>query len=79
MKPQDLVVYSQVSLNKTLMDRRYNHYGHTFGKVRNICRQYGIKHRKIGQWTEFRAPKSRLQMFVEKLHFSLTPYTTSIS
>jgi len=67
-------VYSNAPLNKKLMDLRPASFRQIFGTIENICRQYGIKHKNIGNCIEFSAPKSRLQLFIEKLHFSRTFY-----
>ncbi len=71
----NLVVYSQISLDKELIDMRANRRGFFFGTVRQICQQFGIKYKRVGQYTAFYAPKTRLQKFVEKLHFSGNKYT----
>jgi len=68
-------IYSQVSENKTLMDRRPQTYGMIFGKVSDLCRQLGIDMTVLKNCIEFSAPKPRLQLFAEKLHFSLTPFS----
>jgi len=74
VKPTETSIYSDINLDDTLMDFRHNRYGQKFGKVTDICRQYGIKYRKLEKCTEFTAPKIRLQMFLEKLHFSKSSY-----
>lgn len=76
MKNIEMAIYSQVSLNKCLIDRRIQTGGQVFGKVEDVCRQYGIRYHKKGSWIKFYAPKSRIQIFVEKLHFSLITFTT---
>ena len=76
-KPKEMSVYSKASINKELFDcRRYTHR-QTFGKLSDIVRQYGIKVEYIGTCFKFSAPKSRLQLLIEKLHFSRTPYSES--
>lgn len=74
-EPQDMSVYSTVSLNQTLRDVRGRYGNFSFGTVENICKQYGIKYEKIGDGYKFSAPKLRLQIFIEKLHFSQTKYS----
>lgn len=71
----ELSIYSSVPLTKNLMDVRVGRYGIKFGTVENICRQYGIKIIKHPDFTEFAAPKLRMQLFMEKLHFSKTKYS----
>lgn len=68
-------IYSKVSLTKELMDIRVGKYGLKFGTVEKLCQQYGIKCVKHENHNEFKAPKLRLQLFIEKLHFSKTPYS----
>ena len=72
---KDPSIYSSVSLNTQLMDIRMGRRGQVFGTVENICRQYGIKCIKHDNCYEFTAPKLRLQLFIEKLHFSKTYYS----
>ncbi|MFW5803738.1 MAG: hypothetical protein ACOCWG_00740 [bacterium] len=67
-------IYSKVPINKELIDIRVGYSGLSFGTVKNICQQYGVKYEKqVDSW-KFTAPKSRLQLFAEKLHFSATYY-----
>ena len=72
---KDNRIYASVSLGKMLIDLRSGTYGCKFGSVENICRQFGINVNKMqDNVLEFSAPKLRMQMFVEKLHFSRTRY-----
>lgn len=77
IKQPELTTYSGVSLNRKLMDVRMGRYGLTYGTVEKVCKQYGIKYKKVEntKLTAFTAPKLRLQMFIEKLHFSKISYT----
>ena len=72
MKEQqiNIEVYSQVYEDQILMDRRLGREGLVFGKVLDIASQYGIHMEKKNNGIIFSAPKSRMQIFVEKLHFS---------
>lgn len=74
-KQPEKSVYSTVPLTRVLMDARVGMYGIKFGTVEKICKQYGVKCIKHPTYMEFTAPKLRLQMFIEKLHFSKTPYS----
>ena len=74
-KPQLNYVYSKISLDAELIDIRMDSYGIFFGKVEDLCRQYGVKHKQFDNCIGFYAPKSRLRLFIEKLHFSQTPYS----
>jgi len=73
--PPNISVYSNVPLDLVLIDKRNRHKGISFGKVRDICAQYGIEYEEGPYSTRFYAPKTRLQMFVDKLHFSRSDYT----
>lgn len=68
-------LYSPVNENTTLKDVRMGHYGLIFGTVKDVCKQYGIIINKLERCNEFIAPKLRIQMLKEKLHFSRTPYS----
>ena len=73
-KPEDIRIITQVPDTTELIDKRlYNNFAR-FGNIMDVARQYGIKSKKVNNGMEFYAPKSRLQMFVEKLHFSQTPF-----
>ena len=70
-----LSIYSRVNLDLPLFDHRPSTYGIKFGSVKDICGQYGIKIIPQQGYTQFTAPKGRLQMLVEKLHFSQMRYS----
>ena len=78
LKQPEISVFSKVLMTKALRDVRQGHYGDKFGTVADVCRQYGIKYKKLSNCIQFIAPKSRLQLFIEKLHFSRTPYSKTI-
>ena len=71
----DIIIYSGISLGKHLVDARPPTKGFYFGTVQEVCNQFGIKYRKIDNRYAFYAPKSRLQKFVEKLHFAGIGYS----
>ena len=75
VRQPEMSIFSQVSLTRMLRDVRPGRYGDKFGRVLDVCRQYGIKYRKLENCIQFIAPKGRLQFFIEKLHFSRTPYS----
>lgn len=66
----EMSIYSQVSPDTRLIDKRPITFGGGFGTVAKAAKQYGIKYKEIDNCMEFTAPRSRLQIFVEKLHFS---------
>ena len=76
-KLADSSIYSRVSPDKMLRDTRLWTKGRKFGRVMNICRQYGIKIEPMEKCIKYSAPKNRLQLFREKLHFSRTPYRSN--
>jgi len=67
-------IYSDVSPRYLLADRRFGRQGLVFGTVESVARQYGIKIVQKDDIIEFIAPKSRIQMIAEKLHFSGVSY-----
>ena len=75
MKQQEISIYAKVSLNEQLRDSRPYTYGFKFGTIEEICKQYGIKYKQLENCIEFKAPRIRLQMFVEKLHFARIRYS----
>jgi len=74
IRPDIISIFAQVPPNKMLVDQRHRRRFTLFGNVLAVARQYGIKFELKGNGIEFSAPKSRMQMFVEKLHFSQIPY-----
>lgn len=77
MKPQPniLKIKSNVSPFRLLIDKRRETYGIEFGTVTQVARQYGVTCDVKDGYVEFSGPKTRLQMFVEKLHFSEVPFS----
>ena len=73
-QPEILSVLIGHKLSHTLIDKRRQSFGLRFGKIGDVARQYGITLEAVGSYWKCSAPKSRLQMFVEKLHFSGVPY-----
>jgi hypothetical protein len=74
--PKNESFYSKVSINKTLTDIRQGTRGQVFGKVGDLANQYGVEMVKSDSGVvKFSAPASRLQIFLEKFHFSGTPYS----
>ena len=77
-KPIELSVTSGVSLYFKLVDKRVKTAGIVFGTVEKVAKQYGIKikNSETDNRLIFTAPRSRLQLFVEKLHFSGVHYVS---
>ena len=72
MKPKqpDITIIVTIGPRKMLTDMRLGKNFAKFGNVLDVARQYGVKAQVMPQGIQFSAPKSRMQMFVEKLHFS---------
>ena len=73
-KPEIVSVIVRVDPDIVLVDRRNSHWGQIFGSVRDMSKQYGIKLSTKDNLTTLSGPKSRMQTFVEKLHFSSIMY-----
>jgi len=78
VKQPELSIYSSVDLDKPLSDFRPSTYGGKFGTVKAICKQFGIKIVDHGSYRQFTAPKLRIQMLIERLHFSKKPYSKKV-
>jgi len=78
MKAPEITIYIKTFLGKQLIDSRPRTFGSKFGTIENVCKQYGIKYKELPTCIAFSAPKTRLQLFVEKLHFSRIPYSSTI-
>jgi hypothetical protein len=67
-------IFAQVYNEQILIDKRLRRRSAIFGSVENVAKQYGIKCKKHKNGLIFSAPKTRMQIFVEKLHFSEINY-----
>lgn len=72
--PKMISVYANVEPNCVLFDHRLGKVGIKFGTIEQICHQYGISLEKKSKCLVFSAPKLRLQMLIEKLHFARIKY-----
>jgi hypothetical protein len=70
----ELKITSRVQLSQSLVDRRLYTRGIVFGTVAEVAKQYGIKVQDVGTHRIFTAPKARLQIFAEKLHFACVSF-----
>jgi len=77
-KPDILTIFVRGNGLRQLIDMRPGTYGQVFGTVDNVAQQYGIKVEVCDKYLKCSAPKNRLQMFVEKLHFAMVGYQESI-
>lgn len=67
---ENISVYAKISINAFLIDKRLGRQGLVFGNIAQVAKQYGITIEIQGKILKFSAPKKRLQMFAEKLHFA---------
>lgn len=76
-KPEIIYVFvPNVNENYFLKDYRLlQSYGEiNFGTIGQVAKNLGVSYKKKEDGLIFSAPKDRIQMFVEKLHFSLIEY-----
>ena len=76
-KPTDITIFvPRVTASTELKDfRALQKYGNmSFGTISQVAKNLGVKMKVVGNGLTFSAPKTRLQMFVEKLHFSMIGY-----
>jgi hypothetical protein len=76
-KPNVLSIFVPGVLpNKALNDfRTLQKYGDIhFGTISQVAKNLGISMKIVDNGLTFSAPRARLQMFVEKLHFSMVGY-----
>lgn len=73
-RPDEVEIMAQISESETLVDKRLRMNFAVVGNVMDVARQYGIKAEVVPEGVKFTAPKSRMQIFVEKLHFAQVPY-----
>ena len=74
IKQENPKIFSPINPNIVLIDARAGFRGLVMGKVEEVAKQYGVTMQVKDNGCIFSAPKSRLQMFVEKLHFSNIRY-----
>lgn len=73
-RPDIVKILVNATPKKRLVDQRIGRHFSRFGNIMDVARQYGIKARPVEGGIECEGPKVRLQIFVEKLHFSRVPY-----
>lgn len=73
-RPDVSYLFCKANLSHRLIDRRSASLGIVLGTIQDVAKQYGVEFMQVpGGWV-FAAPKTRLQMFAEKLHFSAVPF-----
>ena len=70
----NLSIRARVNRNKMLLDLRQGRRGLLIGTVESVAAQYGITITESDGYTIFTAPRKRLQMMAEKLHFAGIKY-----
>jgi len=76
-KPEEISIFvPKIKMDHFLKDYRLvQSYGEIdFGTIGQVANNLGIKHKNVEGGIVFSAPKDRMQMFAEKLHFSLTEH-----
>jgi len=73
-KPEMISVFVPVDKELLLSDKRTGRKGITTGTPASIAEQYGVEMKKADGGAIFSAPKARLQLFIQKIHFSGIPY-----
>jgi hypothetical protein len=73
-KPEIVRIFSYIFPNLTLIDKRPRHMGIVIGTVSEVAKQYNVKTKKTKNGMIFSATKNKMQIFVEKLHFSGITY-----
>lgn len=73
-KPEVVTIVVTDNIESLLVDKRPRSWGNTIGTIKDVSRQYGILMKEKDGVTTFTAPKARMQMFVEKLHFAGTSF-----
>jgi uncharacterized protein YlbG (UPF0298 family) len=76
-KPDNITIFvAGVAPTKSLKDyRKLQRYGKIhFGSIGQAAKNLGITMKVVEGGLTFTAPRARLQMFVEKLHFSMITY-----
>ena len=76
-KPEALSIFVPDMSERILLKdyRGTRRYGNmSFGTIEQVAKNYGVKMKKSGDGLIFTAPKGRLQMFAEKLHFAMVKF-----
>lgn len=73
-KPENITIEVLANPDQTLYDKRVGNHGLIFGVLKDVADQYGVKFSFNNGIMTCSAPKSRMQKFVEKLHFCTIKY-----
>jgi len=74
-KSEELSVIVKAGRSYKLIDKRIRTNGIYFGTVEDVAKNLGVSLKDTEKGLEASAPKMRLQIFVEKLHFSGVRYS----
>ena len=73
---EEISVVVNIGLDTVLVDRRLLSYGIIFGTAAQVASNYGIKVavNPTGKGLILTAPKNRMQLLAERLHFAKIAY-----
>jgi len=74
-KAEELSIIIRGKRSTKLIDRRISTNGINFGTVEEVAKNLGVTISDTDRGLKAFAPKTRLQLFVEKLHFSGIRYS----
>ena len=74
MERTTIRIFASAFPDDNLKDTRYTHARMDIGTLSTLARQYGIQLTVVETGTVCVAPKKRMQIFVERLHFAGVRY-----
>lgn len=75
MSIEKVTIVCNHPLNDDLKDRRGATFGSSLGSLDTLSKQYGIEVEERNNFRFFSAPKRRMQIFIQHLHFGNVAYT----
>jgi hypothetical protein len=72
--PEQISVIIERSKDFSLIDKRLRTSGINFGTIQEVAKNLGVTLKDTDKGLVASAPKMRMQIFVEKLHFSGVRY-----
>ena len=76
-KEEQLSILMSCDRNTQLVDRRLRSNGIFFGNIEDVAKNLGITLTDTKEGLKASAPKVRLQIFSEKLHFAAIPFSAA--
>ena len=61
-------------VDKEMVDRRWSKQAQKLGTIREGLAQFGLAMRVKGELAYVKGPRNRMQMFLERVHYSGMPY-----